>query len=335
MCTLCSIVRQGHKSLFVAGCNNLPHTSSNKEAEWLPTTSKVETIVWIYSSGTGCNWKGDLKRKPDLVLMFRAKLPSMISSSLACRWHSPTFIANEEGNLWGDGESVRNSSQTREAGCVDFLFLSRIGLCEYSLILLTLSWFEKVTLSLNADSWLLLFAYLVMSLEYLILAADLWYPRHCTQGEGVRRLRNVREFCRPALEEVASSPNPITQWWIFPPLYRSDGGFSSLYRSLAWVSSGITVNALDIITEGHLWLVWQRYLTPRWAVEGIWDHAEASELGCPLWHPLEWYWGSLVRPFPGLTPPGQQCGQGERAVCFWVANGWWAPRVQHWAAPYV
>lgn len=42
ICTVCSIVRQGHKSLLVASCNNLLHISLNKEAERLSTMPKVD-----------------------------------------------------------------------------------------------------------------------------------------------------------------------------------------------------------------------------------------------------------------------------------------------------
>lgn len=42
MCVSCSIMRWGHKSLFVASCNDLPHISFNKEAEQLSAISNVE-----------------------------------------------------------------------------------------------------------------------------------------------------------------------------------------------------------------------------------------------------------------------------------------------------
>ena len=143
-------------------------------------------VRWKQLSGyiallQGFNWKGGRKRNLDLGVMFRANvLRWSVPHWLADGTHHHLFLMKKE--ICGEmGSQSRNPSQTRETGCVNFLFLSRIRLREYSLVLLTLSWFnlkknQKVTLSLNTDSWPLLFVSLAMSLECLILAADLWIP---------------------------------------------------------------------------------------------------------------------------------------------------------------
>lgn len=140
-----------------------------------PQYLRWKKTVFLHSSHAKVLLCGDLERKPDLCLMFRGKLPSVISSSLAFRWHSLRFIPSGDGKwcrrlgAWVEipprleRDAVSPPSTRGDLGCMNIHWLG------------ILSWFDIKNNTIKPGPspkyWLLVICF-VLSLSCL------WSSRH-------------------------------------------------------------------------------------------------------------------------------------------------------------